>query len=318
MSMSVSLKKSTTKTNIDHNNRTKSDKEKKRNSHIDYERSDENKYLIQEDIRDLYKREFGEALESYNAKQRRADRKIKDYYKHIEASKKTSTQQEMIIQIGDKDDFLNNENREIANTILEEWFHDFEKRNPNLKVYNAVIHNDEASPHMHLNFVPVASGYKRGLEKQVAFDRAIIQQDSTLNKTRPFEEWREKEVQLLEKKLLERGIERKIVGTNKYKDVNEYKEKKDLEREIKQLEHDLSEKKNELKAYSEQVPTDIDVQARRQMRNVEVPTGEKSIWGQPKMKTERRPTKNVILSEVDYKNLVSAANDNKKLKGKIN
>lgn len=47
---------------------------------------------------------------------------------------------------------------------------------------------------MHLNFVPVASGYKRGLEKQVAFDRAIIQQDSTLNKTRPFEDWREKKI----------------------------------------------------------------------------------------------------------------------------
>src|SRR5690625_6116855 len=92
MSMSVSLKKSTTKTNIDHNNRTMSDKEKERNSHVDYERSDENKYLIQEDIRDLYEREFGEALENYNAKQRRADRKIKSYYKHIEASKKTSTQ----------------------------------------------------------------------------------------------------------------------------------------------------------------------------------------------------------------------------------
>src|SRR5690625_5559372 len=84
MSMSVSLKKSTTKTNIDHNNRTMSDKEKERNSHIDYERSDENKYLIQEDIRDLYEREFGEALENYNAKQRRADRKIKSYYKHID------------------------------------------------------------------------------------------------------------------------------------------------------------------------------------------------------------------------------------------
>src|SRR5690625_7364194 len=76
---------------------------------------------------------------------------------------------------------------------------------------------------MHLNFVPVASGYKRGLEKQVAFDRAIIQQDSTLNKTRPFDDWREKEVQLLEKMLLERGIERKIVGTNEYKDVNDYR-----------------------------------------------------------------------------------------------
>ena len=315
--MSVSLKKSTTKTNIDHNNRTMSDKEKERNSHIDYERSDENKYLIQEDIRDLYEREFGEALENYNAKQRRADRKIKSYYKHIEASKKTSTQQEMIIQIGDKDDFSNNENREIANTILEEWFHDFEKRNPNLKVYNAVIHNDEASPHMHLNFVPVASGYKRGLEKQVAFDRAIIQQDSTLNKTRPFEDWREKEVQLLEQKLLERGIERKIVGTNKYKDVNEYKEKKDLEREIKQLEHDLSEKKNELLAFSEEIPVEIETKARRQMKNVEVPTGEKTIFGKEKTRTEKKPTKNVIVSETDYKKLVSAARDNEKMKGHL-
>lgn len=317
MSMSVSLKKSTTKTNIDHNNRTMSDKEKERNSHIDYERSDENKYLIQEDIRDLYKREFGEALENYNAKQRRSDRKIKDYYKHIEASKKTSTQQEMIIQIGDKDDFLNNENREVANTILEEWFHDFEKRNPNLKVYNAVIHNDEASPHMHLNFVPVASGYKRGLEKQVAFDRAIIQQDSTLNKTRPFEDWREKEVQLLEQKLLERGIERKIVGTNEYKDVNDYKEKKDLEREIKQLEHDLSEKKNELLAFSEKVPIEVEAKARRQLKNVEVPTGEKNWLGKPKMKTEKRPTENVVVSETDYKKLVSAARDNEKMKSHL-
>src|SRR5690625_5264947 len=133
MSMSVSLKKSTTKTNIDHNKRTMSDKEKERNSHIDYERSDENKYLIQEDIRDLYKREFGEALENYNAKQRRADRKIKDYYKHIEASKKTSTQQEMIIQVGEDRKSTRLNSSHVANEVLEEWFHDFEKRNPNLK-----------------------------------------------------------------------------------------------------------------------------------------------------------------------------------------
>src|SRR5699024_5609823 len=129
---------------------------------------------------------------------------------------------------------------------------------------------------MHLNFVPVASGYKRGLEKQVAFDRAIIQQDSTLNKTRPIEDWREKEVQLLEQKLLERGIERKIVGTNEDKDVNDYKEKKDLEREIKQLEHDLSEKKNELLTFSEKGRIELEAKARRQWRNVEVPNGEKN------------------------------------------
>lgn len=254
MSMSVSLKKATNKTNIKHNNRTISEKEKERNSHIDYSRSDENKYLVQKDLKELYQEEFGEALEKYNAKQKRSDRKIEDYYKHIQSSKKTSLQQEMIIQVGDLNDFIRNADYKRANEILLEWFKDFEKRNPNLKVYNAVIHNDETSPHMHLNFVPVASGYKRGLEKQVSFDRAIMQQDSALDKTRPFDDWREKEVKLLEKILKERGIERKLVGSNEYKDVNEYKEKKDLEREIQWLEEKIAKKKDELVKVSAQVP----------------------------------------------------------------
>lgn len=314
MGLSVSLKKATNKTNIKHNNRDLSDKEKERNSHIDDYRSDENKYLVQENLRELYKREFGEALENYNAKQKRNDRKIDNYYNHIEKSKKTSLQQEMIIQIGDKDDFSSKEEFTAANEILEEWFNDFQKRNPNLKVYNAVIHNDEASPHLHLNFVPIASGYKRGLEKQVSFDRAIKQQDATLDKTRPFDDWREKEVQVLEKILKERGIERKLVGTNEYKDVNDYKNKKDLEREIQQLEKSLSEKKNELLAYSEQVSNEIKISAKRQMKNVEVPTGEKTLFGKEKTRTEKKPTKNVIISENDYKKLVGAAKDNKRLK----
>ncbi|WP_197410316.1 plasmid recombination protein, partial [Colwellia sp. MT2012] len=162
MSMSVSLKKATNKTNIKHNNRTMSEKEKERNSHIDYSKSDDNKYLVQKDLKELYQEEFGEVLENYNAKQKRNDRKIDDYYKHIQFGKKTALQQEMIIQVGDLNNFISNADYEKANEILLEWFKDFEKRNPNLKVYNAVIHNDEASPHMHLNFVPVASGYKRG------------------------------------------------------------------------------------------------------------------------------------------------------------
>lgn len=319
MSMSISMKKATTKTNLNHNNRNLSEREKERNSHIDYSRSHENNYLIQDDIKKLYEREFSEALENYNEKQTRSDRKIKDYYKHIESSKKTSTQQEMIIQVGDKDDFLedNELNRSLANNILEEWFEDFEARNPNLKVYNAVIHNDEASPHLHLNFVPVASGYKRGLEKQVAFDRAIKQQDVTLNKTRPFEDWREKEVLLLENKLKERGIERKLVGTNQYKDVNEYKIKKDLEKEIKQLEISLVEKRDKLSVYNEKIPDEIKIDVKRQLKNVEVPTGEKTIFGKNKTTIEKQRTNKLILDENDYKKLISATRDNKKLKGHV-
>lgn len=105
----------------------------------------------------------------------------------------------MIVQVGDKDDFMIDPIYKVyANDILKEWVQGFEERNPQLKIYNAVIHNDEASPHLHINFVPVAEGYKRGLEKQVSFDRAIIQQDSTLDKTRSFDEWREKEVSILD------------------------------------------------------------------------------------------------------------------------
>lgn len=291
MSMSISMKKATTKTNLNHNNRELSEREKERNSHIDYSRSDENKYLVQGDIKKLYEREFGKALENYNEKQTRSDRKIADYYKHIEASKKTATQQEMIIQVGDKDDFLegNEKNRERANEILEEWFNDFEERNPNLKVYNAVIHNDEASPHLHLNFVPVASDYKRGLEKQVAFDRAIKQQDKTLNKTRPFEDWREKEVLLLENKLKERGIERKLVGTNEYKDVNEYKQKKD---ELKEINQEIINKQEKLTKLIEVVPNE----------ESELPflKKEKDIF--------RKETGNYILSPEQYKKATEQIN----------
>jgi len=269
--MSISLKKATNKTNIKHNNRTMSEKEKERNPHIDESRSDENKYLVQKDLKELYQEEFGGALEDYNAKQKRNDRKIDDYYKHIESSKKTSLQQEMIVQVGDSNDFFNSADYEKGNEILLEWFEKFEERNPNLKVYNAVIHNDEASPHLHLNFVPVASEYKRGLEKQVSFDRAITQQDSTLDKTRPFDDWREKEVQLLEKLLVERGIERKLVGTNEYKDVNEYKEKKDLEQEIAFLEGKIDKKKNELVAISEKVPDkNLNLKTKRKETKTEV------------------------------------------------
>ncbi|MCZ7524884.1 plasmid recombination protein, partial [Bacillus pacificus] len=330
MSMSVSLKKATNKTNIKHNNRTMSEKEKERNSHIDYSKSDDNKYLVQKDLKELYQEEFGEVLENYNAKQKRNDRKIDDYYKHIQFGKKTALQQEMIIQVGDLNNFISNADYEKANEILLEWFKDFEKRNPNLKVYNAVIHNDEASPHMHLNFVPVASGYKRGLEKQVSFDRAITQQDPTLDKTRPFDDWREKEVKILEKMLKKRGIERKLVGSNNYKDVNEYKEKKDLEKEILSLENQLFEKKNELLEMNERLPGEIKIKAEREKKievinkgflkkeKVEKPTGN-WIVGTKELKRVQGMINAGYSVKKDYDRLqrTDLVRENKELQGKV-
>lgn len=281
-----------------------SEKEKERNSHIDYSKSDENKYLIQKNLKELYREEFGEVLEKYNAKQKRNDRKIDDYYKHIQSSKKTSLQQEMIIQVGDMNDFNCRADYENANEILLEWFKGFEERNPNLKVYNAVIHNDEASPHMHLNFVPVASGYKRGLEKQVSFDRAITQQDPMLDKTRPFDDWREKEVNLLGEMLKERSIERKLVGSNNYKDVNDYKEKKDLEKELQFLNQKISERKNELREMSEQLPLDINIKTKGKEKKTEVVKS-----GFFKSETVTKETGNWIVSTSELKRIKKIMND---------
>jgi hypothetical protein len=323
MQYSVSLKKATNMTNIKHNNREFTDKQKEQNSHINFDRSNENIYLVQEDLKELYEREFSEPLQKYNDKQKRNDRKIDSYYDHIKNGKKTALQQEIIVQVGDKDD------TEIDSEFLEKWFENFQERNPNLKVYNAVIHNDEATPHLHVNFVPVASGYKRGLEKQVSFDRAIKQQDETLDKQRPFEDWRDKEVAVLEELLLERGHERKLVGTNDFKDVNEYKEKMDLERELIALrenvletaaelndkKEELDAKKQELEALSKDITVKMDyekLQARYETKEVKVPSGHKYVGLIDIKETVTKKTGNVVLPKEKFDLLIRGYKDLKK------
>lgn len=212
----------------------------KRNQHIDRNRVSDNVILKQVDIEDIYEQRFGDAVVKYNARQKRKDRKVDNYYKQVKNSKKTNEQQEMIIQIGDMDDILAGDlTHDEAREVLEEWFKGFEERNPNLAVYNAVIHMDEiyepdgktvTTPHIHLNFVPVASGYKRGLEKQVSFDRALIQQDSNYDKTKPFKDWRQSEVNVMAKIMKTRGIERKEVGTHESMTVDRYKQVRERER----------------------------------------------------------------------------------------
>ncbi len=251
--LSVSVVKSTTKTNIDHNNRQMTRNELRTNQHINLDRSSSNVYLVKEDIKELYEREFGQALENYNNKQKRNDRKIENYYDHISDSKKTTTQQEMIFQIGTAEDFENGFDRDIAVEILEKSFEDFKERNPQLKIYNAVIHNDEATPHLHINFVPVAEDYRRGLEKQVAFDRAIQQQNPGLDKNRPFEHWRALEIESIENVMQKHSIQRKSVGTNKIADVNHFKAIKKTERQIESLLHQLEVLKSDKQVIGKEI-----------------------------------------------------------------
>lgn len=305
MGMSISLKKDTTKTNIKHNNRKFNDKEKEQNSHIDFSRSNSNQYLVQKSLKELYKQEFGQAQADYNEKQNRNDRKIKNYYEQVKASKKTSLQQEMILQVGDSSQFQNNpENQRMANDVLKKWFDTFQERNPNLKIYNAVIHNDEASPHMHLNFVPVATGYKRGMEKQVSFDKAILGQDKTLNKERPFEDWRNREVLLLEKMLKERGIERELVGTNEFKDVNDFKEKKE---QIQELDTKIVDLEKKYTAEREKLQEGV-------QELVKAVESSKSVEGLEVEKAGLFDRRNVKMPAEDFENMKTLAKASEALK----
>ncbi|MHA4119499.1 plasmid recombination protein, partial [Bacillus cereus] len=157
------------KSSLSHNNREYT----KGNPNIDPARSHQNIYFIQKDIRDVYQEVFQDAVNTYNKKQKRKDRKIANYYDKIRKSEKTHEQRELVVAIGEgKDDPMCREEKKEA---LQRYAEAFQERNPNLAVYNMVLHDDEANPHLHINYVPYFSSH-RGLTKRVGMDRALQQQ----------------------------------------------------------------------------------------------------------------------------------------------
>lgn len=145
---------------------------------IDKSRTHLNIYFKQEPLKDAYEKLFGEALKEYNAKQKRSDRKIDNYMDHIRKSKNGEKLfYETIVQVGNLYTCNSmSENGEIAKEILEEYMHWFQQRNPNLYVFNAVLHMDEETPHLHIDWIPVANDYKNGLSVRNSLDKALKQQ----------------------------------------------------------------------------------------------------------------------------------------------
>ena len=127
------------------------------------------------DLREFYEQTFGQAVKDYNEKQTREDRKIGSYYDKISADSKKNLFYEIVIQIGDMHDTNCADNPEKEIALLEEYAKEFEIRNPNLKVFNAVIHLDEETPHLHLDYVPVAKNLTRGMSVQNSQTKALEQ-----------------------------------------------------------------------------------------------------------------------------------------------
>lgn len=159
------------KGSVNHNSRVFNAK------NTDPERTHLNKEYINDDIQKVYHELFDAALERYNAKQIRSDRKIDDYYEKICSGKQEKHFHEIIVQIGNCDNMKSDsENGELAEKILDEYMKSFQQRNPNLRVFSAHLHMDEATPHLHIDFVPFTTGSKRGLDTRVSLKQALKSQ----------------------------------------------------------------------------------------------------------------------------------------------
>ncbi|MGH0944917.1 plasmid recombination protein [Bacillus mycoides] len=230
------------------------------NPGIDPSRLDENIYFVQKDIRSVYKDVFQEVVDKYNEKQKRNDRKIQDYYDKIHKNEKTHEQRELVVAVGEgKDD---PKYREAKKEALKQYAEAFQGRNPNLAVYNMVLHDDEANPHLHINYVPNFES-SRGLMRRVGMDRALQQQGVQGKGTELIANWRQLETAYIES-LAKKHIpefDRANVGSHKYMKVRQYKEYAEavsnIENQFIEISKRIPNNKITLKTKKKEIKTEV-------------------------------------------------------------
>ena len=248
----------TGKGSVNHNSR------KFHAKNTDPERSCLNVEYCNENAKDVYHELFDEALARYNAKQARSDRRIDDYYEKICSGKQEKPFHEIILQIGDKDNMgAKTENGQLAAKVLDKYMQDFQRRNPTLKVFSAYLHMDEATPHLHIDFVPYTTGSKRGLDTRVSLKQALsalgfkggTRRETELN------QWVAYEKEQLAAVMMEHGIEWEKKGIHeKHLSVLDF-EKKERAKEVAKLEQSISDGKERL--------SDIQIQQRKAEQETE-------------------------------------------------
>ena len=204
---------------------------------VDESRVKDNINYKEEKLHIAYEKCFGQAVESYNERQTRNDRKIKNYMQRIKDSGNNEKLfYENIVQVGDKYSHgFGSGNEEQAIDILDEYAKSFQERNPNLYVFNMKMHLDEASPHLHIDYIPVATGYKRGLgtrnsltkaHENMGIPRGTGRNDNSTMK------WQEREKEYLKEiakdhdlKIINKKTDRKHLTVDEYKIYAEQIEK---------------------------------------------------------------------------------------------
>lgn len=265
------------KGSINHNSR------KFKAENIDAERTSLNITYCNEPIKQVYHNLFDEALERYNEKQKRSDRRIDNYYEKIRTGKQEKLFYEVIFQVGNMDNMSSaTKDGEHAQKVLDEFMREFQKRNPNLYVFSAHLHMDEATPHLHVDFVPFTTGSKRGLDTRASLKQALASQGfigGSRGDTK-WKQWVESEKEQLSQVMERNDIEWEQLGTHKeHLSVLNYK-KEERTRQVEQLNKEIAvvQKKK------------VNIEAVEQVEVKNVPLSAK-----------------VMLSQEDYKNLSTAA-----------
>ena len=253
---------------INHNNRTFIAE------NVDANRTPMNITYVKIPIEQAYEEIFGEAVAEYNSKQKRNDRKIKDYLSHVKQSKNNEKVfYETVVQIGRMSDTaVLDENGNIteeallAKEVLDEYARTFQERNPNLILFNAVLHMDEATPHLHLDYIPVAHGYKTGLSTRNSLTKGLQEMGITKAVSKNDTEtmhWQQRERDFLSDLCRERGIETETLGIKRddysipeYKKAMREKEAAEAEIEILRSEKEVAE--NLLETSLDQIGSNIE------------------------------------------------------------
>jgi hypothetical protein len=286
---------------------------------VDSSKTKNNIYYAKESLEDAYQKCFDEAVENYNAKQKRADRKINNYYTHLfgnankdtvaTSSNKENSFYEIVVGIGDKNTCaVGSDDGELATKILDEYAKGFSERNPNFYVFNSVMHLDETTPHLHIDYVPVADGYKNGLEIRNSQSVALQKMGFGKNKN-SINEWRKQERKILEGLCKKYNLEiaEETKGRGKTFTPDEYKKIKDEAKEnlkndnkimediynqiiveaTNEIQEDISKEKEKLEKSKEQLEEErIEIEGKiaheQRIKKMIEGTEEKSRFGKTK------------------------------------
>ena len=209
-----------------------------------------------DDLKQVYHEIFDEALAAYNAKKKKTRDKITDYYEHIRQGKQEKLFHEAIFQIGNLEDCgCGSPGGERAAAALKEFAESFRERNPHLRVFNMVLHMDEATPHLHVDFIPVATEQSRGLSTRVSMKQALKQQgfEGQGRKQTEWNAWMDREKVAL--KEIAQVHEFEIIslgGGRPHMDLPQYREAAQrleaVQEQVTAAEHDIVELEKQKKA----------------------------------------------------------------------